>query len=230
LQKPEAQFRTDRDPAQNVYRPKRAAAHAAAVVGADKRGVDGASQMASEKLRRPRNDVSRRNAWIRRWVIWMMGGCIAMSGFVLVLWLTAPVAPPMAPGLTLLTNATVSDVTSLMAAVQTAGLSGTSDVKGAIEEIKRLDAERVTIKGWVADATASGASQAIVAFAGGHHALTTAAGDARFDITRTFSSSDQSATNMSFQGGFACRSGEKLIVVAVTSDRRYSQFRTLVCP
>jgi len=153
-----------------------------------------------------------------------------MSGFVLVLWLTAPVTPPIAPGLTILTNAAVSDFASLMAAVQTAGLSGAPDLKGAIEEIKRTDNERVTIKGWVADATAPGSSQAVVAFAGGRHVLTTATGGARLDIAKTFGLSDESAANMSFQGAFACKAGEKLIVVAVTSDRRYSQFRSLACP
>jgi hypothetical protein len=159
-----------------------------------------------------------------------MGGAVAMSGFIVVLWLTGPATAPLTPAITILTNATVSDATSLMAAVQTAGLRGTSDVKGAIEEIKRLDDERVTIKGWVTDATAPGSALTVIAFAGGKHVLTTATNGARVDLARVFGLSEAGVTNMSFQGAFACRTGEKIIVVAVTSSRAYSQFRSLACP
>jgi len=163
--------------------------------------------------------------------MWMMGGFVALLGFFVVLWLTEPVAPPIAPGLTILTNATVSDATSLMAAVQSAGLSGTPDVRGAIEEIKRNNDERVMIKGWVVDATASDALQTVIVYAGGRHVLTTmATRGARFDIAKAIGISDTGAPVMTFHGDFACKPGEKLIVVTVTSDRRYSQFRSLVCP
>ena len=149
-------------------------------------------------------------------------------GFAVVLWLTSPVTAP--PGVAILTNATVSDVTSLMAAVQTAGLRGTSDVKGAIEGIKRTDNERVTIKGWAVDTTASSSSLTIVAFAGGPHVLTTTTTGARKDIAQILGLSDAGARNISFEGSFACGPGKNIIVVAVTSDRTYSQFRSLVCP
>jgi hypothetical protein len=118
----------------------------------------------------------------------------------------------------------------VMAAVQTAGLRGNPNVRRAIEEIKRLDNERVTIKGWAADTTAFGSSLTVIAFAGGNHVLTTATNGARADIAQNFGLADTGAANISFQGAFACRTGEKIVVIAVTSDRAYSQFRSLDCP
>jgi hypothetical protein len=160
----------------------------------------------------------------------MIGGAVAVLAFTVVLWLTRPVTSPLTPAITILTKAAVSDATSLMAAVQTAGLRGAPNVRGAIEEIKRFDNERVTIKGWAADTTASGSSLTVIAFAGGNHVLTTVTNGARVDIAEKFGLADTGAANMSFQGAFACRTGEKIVVIAVTSDRAYSQFRSLVCP
>ena len=117
-----------------------------------------------------------------------------------------------------------------MAAVQTAGLHGTADVKGAIDEIKRLDNDRVAVKGWVTDISASGSALTIVAFAGGKHVLTTVTEGARIDIARMLGSADTNAKEISFQGVFACRSGERIVVIAVTSGAAYSQFRSLTCP
>jgi len=149
-------------------------------------------------------------------------------GFVGTLWLTRP-APP-APAISILTNAAVSDAASLMAAVQTARLHGTPDVKGSIEEITRLDKGGVSIKGWVTDTTASGSALTVIAFAGGNHVLTTVTKGARADVAKMLGMADASAANMSFQGAFACRPGEKIIVIAVTSSAAYSQFRSLACP
>ncbi len=117
-----------------------------------------------------------------------------------------------------------------MAAVQTAGLRGTPDLKGAIEGIKRIDSERVTIKGWAVDKTASNSWLTIIAFAGGPHVLTTVTNGARKDVAQMFGLSDAAAGNVSFEATFKCGKGETLVVVAVASDRTYSQFRSLACP
>jgi hypothetical protein len=200
------------------------------LAGAEKRAASGSSQVTLKRARRQRKNAPSYSR-IRRWITWTIGGCAAVLGFITVLWLTGPVTAPHTPAITSLTNAAVSDATSLMAAVQTAGLRGTSDVKGAIEEIKRLDNDRVNIKGWVTDTTASGSALTVVAFAGGHHVLTTVTNGARSDIAKMLGLADTSAANISFQGAFACGAGEKIIVIAVTSGgTAYSQFRSLACP
>jgi hypothetical protein len=134
------------------------------------------------------------------------------------------------PGAAILASATVSDARSLMAAVQSAGLRGTPDVKGEIERIRRIDNERVTIKGWAADKSGASPQLAIVAFAGGTHVLTTVTNGSGGDIAQIFNLSGAKARNASFEADFTCSSGQNLLVVAVSSGHTYSQFRSLACP
>lgn len=165
-------------------------------------------------------------ALLTRPATWLAAVLAAPLAFLVTLWLTSP-EPPY-PWVATLANATVSDTTGLMAAVQTAGLRGTSDVKGAIEEMSRVDGERVLIRGWAADATSSASPLTVIAFAGSAHVLTPA--NATSSDTAHFAGLSGIATTTSFNGTFACKRGEKLIVVAVTAERKYSQFRSLVCP
>lgn len=221
---------TGRESPQGSYRPRPTPSHPAMLARAETRAAGGSSPVTLKRARRQRKNAPSSSGRIRRWITWTIGGGAAVLGFITVLWLTGPVTAPHTPAITSLTNAAVSDATSLMAAVQTAGLRGTSDVKGAIEEIKRLDNDRVSINGWVTDTTASGSALTVVAFAGGHHVLTTVTNGARSDIAKMLGLADASAANMSFQGAFACGAGEKIIVIAVTSGAAYSQFRSLACP
>ena len=117
-----------------------------------------------------------------------------------------------------------------MAAVQTAGLRGAPDVKGAIEGLKRIDKDRVAIKGWAVDRTASSTQLTIIAFAGGTHVLTATTSGPRKDVAQMFGLSDAPARNLLFEATFTCNPGQNLIVVAVTADNTYSQFRSLACP
>ncbi len=149
-------------------------------------------------------------------------------GFTVVLWLTSPVTAP--PGVAVLADAVVSDATGLMAAVQTAGLRGSPDVKGAIEGLTRIDNQRVTIKGWAVDRTGSNSPLTIIAFAGGAHALTTVTTGPRKDVGQMFGLSDSATRHVSFAATFTCGPGQNLVVVAVTAGNTYSQFRSLACP
>ena len=117
-----------------------------------------------------------------------------------------------------------------MAAVQTAGLRGTSDVKGEIAGLRRIDDTRVAITGWAVDKTASSPSLTIIAFAGGRHAMTAVTSGPRKDVARMLGLPDASARNVSFEAALECSPNQNLIVVAVTADRTYSQFRSLTCP
>ena len=163
-----------------------------------------------------------------RWFTWLSGAAVAALAFGIALWLTSPVETP--PGVAILANATVSDTTGLMAAVQTAGLRGASDVRGAIEGLKRIDDQRVTLTGWAVDRTTSSPLLTIVTFTGGRHAMTAVTNGPRKDVAQMFGLSDAGARNVSFEATLACSPNQNLIVVAVTADHTYSQFRPLTCP
>jgi len=227
VQKTEPHFRPESDSIN--ARPTRRASSTAAAAGRPETPAGNVrSQIAPGRSPRATGPSSTLHAVSRTWFPWLSGAAAAILGFAVVFWLTGPVEPP--PGVAILASATVSDATSLMAAVQTAGLHGSSDVKGAIEGLKRVDDKRVTINGWAVDTTASSLSLTIIAFAGGHHALTTVTNGRRRDVARMFGLSDAGAQNASFEATLACGPGQNLVVVAVTADRTYSQFRSLVCP
>ncbi len=168
------------------------------------------------------------HAFGRRWFTWFSGATVAVTAFGVALWFTRPVELP--PGVAVLASATISDASGLMAAVQTAGLRGTSDVKGAIESLTRIDDARVAITGWAADKTASSPSLTIVAFAGGRHAMTAVTNGPRKDVARMLGLSDANTRYVSFEATLACSPHQNLVVVAVTADGTYSQFRSLTCP
>lgn len=225
VQETKPQFRPEGVPV-NV-RPARQAPSPAAGKP-DMPAANARSQIVPERSPRPTGSTSRTRILSRLRLTWISGALAAPLAFTVVLWLTRPDATP--PGVAALATATVSDATSLMAAVQTAGLRGALDLRGAVESLKRIDNERVTIKGWAVDRNASSSSLTIVAYAGGPHVLTTATNEPRKEVAEMFGLSDAAARNVSFEATFTCGSGQNLVVLAVTADRTYSQFRSLVCP
>ena len=223
LQKAEPHFRPERDPIGVHPRrvPRTADEQDTCATTVRRQMIPGKPPRASSAPRLP-------HAFRGLWFTWLSGAVVVVVAFGIALWLTSPVEAP--PGVTILANATVSDTTGLMAAVQTAGLRGTSDVKGAIEGLKRIDDQRVMITGWAVDKTASSSSLTIIAFAAGRHAMTAVTSGPRKDIAQMFGLSDASTRYVSFEATLACSPSQNLIVVAVTADRTYSQFRSLICP
>jgi len=219
LQKAEPHFRPERDPRRAPWAAD--ARQETSATNVRPQTIPGKSPRASSAPPLP-------HAFRGQWFTWLSGAVVVVLAFGIALWLTSPVEAP--PGVAILANATVSDTTGLMAAVQTAGLRGTSDVKGAIEGLKRIDDQRVTITGWAVDKTASSPSLTIIAFAAGRHAMTAVTKGPRKDVAQMFGLSDASTRYVSFEATLTCRPSQNLIVVAVTADRTYSQFRSLICP
>jgi hypothetical protein len=161
---------------------------------------------------------------------WLGGGAMFVLSFFIAMSLINPAKPPN-PGVAIMAASVVSDPRTLMAAVKAAGLKGTANVKGSIDEIKRLDNNRVTVKGWAAEMTNAGASLTVMVFVGGRHKLTMETTGPHADAIHALGLSDAPlATNVSFEGTLACDRGQKLIVVAVADSNVYSHFGSRVCP
>ena len=163
-----------------------------------------------------------------RWLLLPAAPLAGAFATFLALWLTEPARPSRA--ISVMTNSAVSDSTTLMAAVQTAGVQGTPDVVGAIEELRRLDQGRVRLKGWVSDAASGGAPLTVMAFTDGSNVLTAPTSGTRSDVARLLGLSDQAAANMSFQGSVQCSRGHRLIVIAITPRNTYGHFGERICP
>jgi len=186
---------------------------------------DGPAAMAPGAQALPRR--TRRSHPLARSVAWIAALSTAPLAFIAALWLISARTP--IPEVAALANATVSDPTSLMAAVQSAGLRGTSDITGAIDDIRRLANDEVEIRGWAADGTSSGSSLAVLAFADRAYPLQATRVGAAAAFAQLVGLSGREA-RMAFAGTVACTRDRRIVVVAITSDRRYSQFRSIRCP
>jgi hypothetical protein len=157
------------------------------------------------------------------------GALICLLSFVVALRLTKPAAVPT-PAMATLAASTVSDLKDLMAAVKAAGLKGTPDVKGGLDEIKRLDDDQVAVKGWAAQTAYSGSPLTVLVFADGRNELTLETRGPRPDMTDVLGLSGEAAANVAFEGTLACSRGQKLIVVAVARSDVYGYFGSRSCP
>ena len=184
-------------------------------------------------MKRDTSAASRSDAGPRRsagpWVTWAAGGVVFALSFVIVMRLTKPGRPPT-PAMTMLARSTISDLGRLMAAVKAAGLKGTPDVKGGIDEITRLDNDRVTLKGWAIDTSNVTSALAVLVFVDGRNKLTMETSGGRPEVTAALGLSDAASANVSFADNLTCSRGQKLIVVAVAQSGVYGHFGTRVCP
>jgi hypothetical protein len=186
-------------------------------------------QPGKKKTPRSNRPNSTRRISERPRLVWVAGGLIFAVSFVTAMRLIKPAMPPT-PAMTTLAGATISDLGRLMAAVKAAGLRGTPDVKGAIDEIIRLDNDHATLKGWAADVSGSGSPLAVMVFVGGRNTLTMETAGRRPEVAAALGLSDAASANISFQGNLTCTRGQKLIVVAVAPSDVYGHFGTRLCP
>jgi hypothetical protein len=143
--------------------------------------------------------------------------------------LTRPVRP-VNPGIAVLTSSVISDAKTLMSAVKAAGFKGATNVRGSIDEIRRLDSDRVTVKGWAVETTNANAPLTVMMFVDGRHRLTTeTSGPHAGAIQAVGLPNAASATNVSFEGSLACGRGQKLIVVALADSNAYGYFGSRFC-
>ncbi len=161
--------------------------------------------------------------------MWIAGAFSLGTSFFVTLELTKPAKPPP-PAVAAMARSTVSDWRTLMAAIKSAGLTGSQNVKGTIDAITRLDDRRVWITGWASEI--GGASPLhILVFVDGKNSLTMRTQGRHADVIGALGLSDAAtARNVSFRGPVACARGQKLIVVAVADSLDYGYFSPRECP
>jgi hypothetical protein len=182
----------------------------------------------SKPAPQPHRPISPERKSVRPRLIWVVGGLIFAISFVAALRLSEPARTPT-PAMMTLAGATIPDLRRLMAAVKTAGLRGTPDVKGAIDEITRLDIDHVTLKGWAADISGS-APLAVMVFVDGRNTLTMDTAGGRPEVASELGLSGVASANISFEANLVCSRGQKLIVVAVAPRDVYGHFGARLCP
>jgi len=166
----------------------------------------------------------------RSWPVWIAGALCLVLSFLVTLQLTKPAKPP-GPAVAAMSKSTVSDQRTLIAAIRAAGLKGSPNVKGAIDEIARLDDSRVSITGWAGEAGSGGTPLDILIFVDGDNRMRTRTEGRHTGATGGLGLSDAAtAQDVSFQGALACSRGQKLLVVAIAESGNYGYFSPRPCP
>jgi hypothetical protein len=160
---------------------------------------------------------------------WLFGGAVVALSFFATMRLTRPVKPAN-PGIAVLASSVISDAKSLMSAVKAAGFKGATSVRGSIDEIRRLDNDRVSVKGWAVETSNANVPLTVMMFVDGRHKLTTETSGPHAGAIQAVGLPDAaSAINVSFEGTLACGRRQKLIVVALADDNAYGYFGSRFC-
>jgi hypothetical protein len=154
---------------------------------------------------------------------------IFVVSFVAAMLLIKPSRPPTAAMMALSASA-ISDLRTLMGAVKVAGLKGSPDVKGAIDEVTRIDNDQIALRGWAVDIGNSQEPLTVMAFVDGHNSLTMEANGRRDAAVNVTGLAANDAVNVAFAGRLRCGKGQKLIVVAVARNDAYGHFGARACP
>ena len=121
------------------------------------------------------------------------------------------------------------DWPTFIAVADVAGLHQSFEVKLAIDELNRIDGDRVRIAGWAADVAGRGTPLEIVIFGQGTNLYHTQTAGERSDVTQALNL-PPSGRNVAFGGTFNCLPGERLIIVAVAHSKRFSFTSSFRCP
>jgi hypothetical protein len=157
------------------------------------------------------------------------GGLIFVVSFVAAMLLIKPARPPTT-AMMRLSGSSISDLKTLMGAVKVAGLKGSPDVKGAIEEVARIDNDQIALRGWAVDIGNTQEPLTVMTFVDGHNSLAMEANGRRDAAVNVAGLAASDATNVAFAGRLKCGKGQKLIVVAVAQNDTYGHFGSRTCP
>jgi hypothetical protein len=165
-----------------------------------------------------------------RWLRLLACGFSLAVSFFTTLYLIEPHLPTTAAVMALM-QAQITSTHSLLTAIKAAGLRGSPNVKGTIDEVKRLNDSQVAIAGWAAEIGNSSTPLTVLAFVDGKVALAMRTSGRHPDVVSVLGASDApEAANVSFQGTARCAHGQKLIVIAVTDGNSYGHFGARDCP
>jgi hypothetical protein len=153
------------------------------------------------------------------------------GSFFLTLWLTEPSEPwvDRSDRAKLVTHK-ITSVEDFKRAAGNAGFRFSSNLRGSIDWIKRIDAGNVTMAGWLADKEGyADPIEIVVVTRDGKTASTRTAGE-RADVTRELSLGFGAEKNVSYQITFACGPGDQPFVIGIGTKGQYIPLISPRCP
>jgi hypothetical protein len=157
-----------------------------------------------------------------RFIIYIIVGAAALFGsFFITLWLTEPTADDQSKQLAAQRIPTYSD---LPKASQNVGLRLSEQMKGAIDQIKRINERDVNMTGWLADPQGNSTPLNLLVFIDGSMVAAGRTEGERPDVTKGwigFNFASGADKNVAFSLNFNCRTGDQPVVVGVGERNQY---------
>ena len=165
-----------------------------------------------------------------------VGASVALflGGFFGTLWLTGKATPPATTdplaAAQQLGGRNISNRSDLIEAASAAGLHASTQLKGHVDSLTRVNDREVTVAGWLADAEGDGTPLAVLVFVSGKKVVAIQTQGERPDVTKVLGLAFGAEKNVSFAASFACRTGEAPIIVGIGSERQYLLMASPQCP
>jgi hypothetical protein len=129
-----------------------------------------------------------------------------------------------------LATATIFDRSDLIEAAVGVGLHSSDSMRGAVDEIRRLNASEVAISGWLADTGGEGEPLNLLVFVAGKHGGMTQTRGERPDVAQAVHLAAGAEKNVAYQMSLRCHAGDQLVIVGVGSDKQYIYLSAPRCP
>src|SRR5262245_52831819 len=171
-----------------------------------------------------------------RWFTIVVAAASLVASFFITLWLTEPDATnPANAGARLdpierLIRSQVYNNASLASAARAANLVPLEDLRGNIDEIRRLPDDQVRIVGWAVNLSGDGTPLTLIAFKGGRGTLLGKTDGPREDVTKALGLSARAARHVQIAVSVQCERGEVVVVVAIDKDNVYAPIKFDRCP
>jgi hypothetical protein len=122
---------------------------------------------------------------------------------------------------------TYSDLTE---AAAEAGLRLSRRFTSSVDSIVRIDAQRVTMDGWLADTDGDGTPLDVLVFVGGTMVAAAATKGEVPGAAREYRFGRDAEKNIAFRLTFPCRAGERPVVAGLGPKERYVPVGSRPCP
>ena len=171
-----------------------------------------------------------------RWFTIVVAAASLVASFFITLWLTEPsttnpvnAAANFDP-IERLTRSQVYNDASLASAARAANLVPLQDLRGNIDEIRRLPDDHVRIGGWAVNLSGDGTPLTLIVFTGGRGTLLGKTDGPREDVTKALALSARTARHVQIAALVQCERGEVVVVVAIDKNGVYAPIKFDRCP
>jgi hypothetical protein len=124
----------------------------------------------------------------------------------------------------------IYDRGDLIQAAVAAGLHSSDQIRGALDEITRINEREVAIKGWLVDPSGAGDPLTAIVFAGGHRRTAVETKGERADVAQKLRLVPGAEKNVGFHMTAVCRKDEPMVIVGIGREKQYLYLTTTRCP